>query len=187
MNTMESHTISRPAADEAAPYYHGYIAKVEAENIADQLTSQVQAVEELFRPLDEARAEEAYAPGKWSPKELLGHLADAERIFGYRLLRIGRGDRTPLPGFDENAYVPAGQFNARSVRSLLVEFKGVRQSTLTLVQGLPRQCWAERGSASGHEISARALAYIITGHVNHHLGVLGERYGLGQRTERAAR
>jgi uncharacterized damage-inducible protein DinB len=177
---MTSLAIARPQPNEAAPFYHGYIAKVTGDNIQDQLTQQVKEVEELFGTLEEAGGEEAYAPGKWSAKEVLGHLADAERIFAYRLLRIGRADRTPLPGFDENAYVPAGQFNARQVRSLLEEFKAVRQSTLALVQGLPVQSWTWRGNASGNEISARALAYIIVGHVSHHLGVLRDRYGLGR-------
>ena len=183
---MTSLAIPRPQADEAASFYHGYIAKVTGDNIVDQLTRQVGEVEQLFGPVDDARGNESYAPGKWSSKEVLGHIADAERIFSYRLLRIGRGDRIPLPGFDENAYVPPARFNARTVRSLLEEFKSVRQSTLALVQGLPPQAWSQRGTASDNEISARALAYIMVGHVSHHLGVLRERYGLG-RSQAAAR
>jgi hypothetical protein len=177
---MSPVAIPRPASDEAAPFYHGYIAEVRDEYIAEQLASQLGEVERLFAAVDDKAALARYAAGKWSVKEVLGHLTDAERIFGYRLLRIARGDRTPLPGFDENAYVPAGRFDPRPIRSLVDEFRAARQSTLALVQGVPGECWGERGEASGKVISARALAYIIVGHVAHHLGVLRERYRVGQ-------
>jgi uncharacterized damage-inducible protein DinB len=174
--------IPRPSSDEAAPFYHGYIAEVTGENIVGQLVEQLGEVEGLFGSIDDTAARARYAPGKWSIKEVLGHLADVERIFAYRLLRISRGDGTPLPSFDENAYVPAARFDARSLRSLVDEFRAVRQSTLALVEGLPQDGWAKRGEASGGTISARALAYILVGHVAHHLGVLRERYGLGAIT-----
>jgi hypothetical protein len=183
---MPTDSIPRPGPDEAAPFYQDYIAEVAGENIVDQLRRQLAEIEKLFKPVDERLGLERYAPGKWSIKELLGHLADAERIFAYRLLRISRGDVTPLPGFDENAYVPAGRFDERSVRSLLKEFKAVRQSSLALVEGLPQQCWTLRGEASGTEISARALAYIILGHVAHHVAVLRERYRLGEKAKAKA-
>jgi hypothetical protein len=176
---MSAIAIPRPASDEAAPFYHGYISEVTGENIVEQLADQLGEVDQLFGSVDDQAALARYAPGKWSIKEVLGHLADAERIFGYRLLRISRGDATPLPGFDENAYVPAGGFDSRPLRSLLADFGAVRRSTIALVQGTPPECWIKRGEASGRTISARALAYIIVGHVNHHLGVLRDRYGLG--------
>jgi hypothetical protein len=171
--------IPRPMASEAAPFYHGYIAKVTGENIIDQLADQLAEMEELFGSLDDKAGLARYAPDKWSIKEILGHLADAERIFSYRLLRISRGDRTPLPGFEEKAYVPAGQFDARPLGSLVAEFRSVRESTLALMHGLPLDCWGNQGEASGAPITARALAYIMVGHVAHHLGVLADRYGLG--------
>lgn len=177
---MSTLAIPRPASDEAAPFYHGYIARVHGENIAEQLSGQLAEVKALFATLDDARGLERYAPGKWSIKEVLGHLTDAERIFAVRLLRISRGDRTPLPGFDEKAYVPAGRFDERPLRSLVDEFMAVRQGTIALVQGVPRDSWGERGEASGNAVSARALAYIMVGHVAHHLGVLRDRYRLGQ-------
>jgi DinB family protein len=177
---MSTPTIPRPASDEAAPFYQRYIAEVRGENLAEQLASQLTEVEGLLAAIDDTAALARYAPGKWSVKEVLGHLSDTERIFGYRLLRICRGDRTPLPGFDENAYVPAGQFDARPLRSLVDEFRAVRQGTLALVQSVPPERWGERGEASGKAISARALAYILVGHVTHHFGVLRERYGVGQ-------
>jgi hypothetical protein len=172
-------SIPRPAADEAAPFYHGYIAKVAGENIGEQLVDQLAEVERLFGALDDTAALARYLPGKWSVKEVLGHLTDVERIFSYRLLRIGRGDVTPLPGFDENAYVPPASFNERPLRDLAAEFRAVRLSTIALVNGLPATSWSQVGQASGKTISARALGYILVGHAAHHLGVLRDRYGLG--------
>ena len=172
-------SIPRPAADEAAPYYHGYIAKVSGENVGEQLTDQLAEVERLFGALDDAAALARYAPGKWSVKEVLGHLTDVERIFSYRLLRISRGDVTPLPGFDENAYVPPARFDERPLRDLTSEFRAVRLSSVALVNGLPSTSWSRSGHASGKPVSARALVYIMVGHVSHHLGVLRERYGVG--------
>src|ERR671910_3619798 len=127
---MTSLTVSRPTSDEAAPYYQSYIARVPGTNIGEQMLDQLADSERLCAGLDDRSALTRYAPGKWSIKELLGHLNDAERIFSYRLLRISRGDRTPLPGFDENAYVPAGQFDSRPLRSLVDEFRAVRQGTM---------------------------------------------------------
>jgi len=169
-------SIPRPAADEAAPFYHGYIAKVPGENIGEQLVDQLAEVERLFGALDDTAALARYAPGKWSIKEILGHLTDAERIFAYRLLRIARGDATPLAGFDENAYVPAGRFDERPLRALAAEFRTVRLSSVALISGLPSTSWSKVGQASGKPVSAGALAYIMVGHVAHHLGVLRERY-----------
>ena len=172
-------SIPRPAADEAAPFYQGYIAKVPRENIGEQLVDQLAEVERLFGALDDEAALARYAPGKWSIKEVMGHLTDVERIFSYRLLRISRGDATPLPGFDENAYVPAGGFDERPLRDLAAEFRAVRLSSLALIGGIPSPAWSEWGNASGKPVTARALAYILVGHVAHHLGVLRDRYGLG--------
>jgi uncharacterized damage-inducible protein DinB len=160
---MSTLTLPRPAPEEAAPYYHGYIADVAR----------------LFGGLDDQAALARYAPGKWSIKEILGHLSDVERIFAYRLLRVARGDATPLPGFDENAFVPAGCFDQRPLRALMAEFRAVRLSTVALVSGVPAASWTWLVKASGKPVSARALAYIMVGHVTHHLGVLRERYGVG--------
>ena len=176
---MTALSVPRPATDEAAPYFQSYIAKVPGENIGEQLVDQLAEIERLFDALDDRAALARYAPGKWSVKEILGHLTDVERIFSYRLLRIVRGDATPLPGFDENSYVPAGRFDTRPLTALLAEFRALRISTTALVGGIPSTAWSERGTASGNPVSARALIYIILGHVTHHLGVLRERYGLG--------
>lgn len=174
---MTGVTIPRPELEEAAPFYHGYIDRVTGEDIGQQLTEQLDRVELVFRAVDDAAGLFRYAPGKWSVKEVLGHLTDAERIFAYRLLRIARSDTTPLPGFDENAYMAPASFDGRSVSSLVQEFRALRLSTMALVENLPAEAWARRGQVSGRTISARALAYIMVGHVSHHLAVLEDRYG----------
>ena len=183
---MSPLSLSRPGADESAPFYHGYIAKVPGEQIGTYLADQLPELERLLSRLDDAAACARYAPGKWSVKEVLGHLTDTERIFGYRLLRIARADPTPLPGFDENAYVPPAEFDARPLAELLAEFRAVRAGTIALVEGLPAAAWERRGQASGKTISARALAYILVGHVSHHLGVLRDRYRLAAPAGAAA-
>ena len=176
---MSALTLPRPDPNEADPYYHGYIAEVSGVNVGEQLVAQLSQIERLCSGLDDHAALARYAPGKWSIKEILGHLCDVERIFTYRLLRISRGDATPLPGFDENAYVPAGKFDDRPLSTLLGEFQAVRLSSVALMAGIPESDWLERGIAVGNLISARALAYIILGHASHHMGVLRDRYGVG--------
>src|SRR5918995_1548111 len=175
---MSTLRLPRPTAEEAAAYYQAYIAEVGGDNIGEQLVEQLSQVEGLYSGLDDAAALARYAPGKWSIKEVLGHLNDSERIFSYRLLRISRGDSTPLPGFDQNPYVVAGQFDQRSLDDLRGEFRAIRLSTVALSSGLPDEAWTERGVASENSVTARALLYIIVGHVAHHLQVLRDRYGL---------
>jgi hypothetical protein len=176
--TMSELSLPRPDPDESSPYYRGYISEVPDERIGRHLVEQIRELELMLAALDDTAARARYAEGKWSVKEVLGHLADTERIFAYRLLRIARGDATPLPGFDENAYVPSGEFDARPLGSLLGEFRALRLGTIALMDGLPSNAWRRRGQASGASISARALAYIIVGHVTHHVAVLRARYGL---------
>ena len=176
---MSTVLITRPAPDESIPYYHRYIDKVSDEELGTQLAQQLHEVEQLFENVTDRDALARYAEGKWSIKEVLGHLADTERIFTYRLLRIARGDATPLEGYDENAYVPAGRFDDSPLPMLLSQFRAVRLSTSALLEGLPEEAWGRWGEANGSPITARALAYIIVGHVAHHLGVLRDRYGLG--------
>jgi uncharacterized damage-inducible protein DinB len=176
---MSTMTITRPEAEESLAYYHRYIARVSDEPLGEQLTGQLRDIEQLFETVTDRDALARYAEGKWSIKEILGHLADTERIFSYRLLRIARGDATPLSGYDENAYVPAGRFDERPLPMLLAELRAVRLSTAALLEGLPEEAWTRWGEANGSPITVRALAFIIVGHVAHHLGVLRERYGLG--------
>ena len=166
----------RPAADEHAPYYGKYIDRVPDGDIETVLEEQIGDTLALLRSLSEEDGGRAYAEGKWTVKEVVGHVSDAERIFSYRLLRAARGDATPLPGFDENAFTPAGRFNERTLASLVDELAAVRAATLALVRGLSADAWDRRGVASGHGFSVRAAAYIIAGHERHHAGLIRERY-----------
>jgi len=168
--------IARPATDEFVPYYGNYINKVTEPDVVALLVALKKSTGDLLAGLSEAQAAFRYAPGKWTLREVIGHLSDAERIFGYRLLRIARGDQTPLAGFDENTYVPAAGFERRPLKAVAAEFASVRDATLTLLDGMTPEALALRGTASEKPISARALVYIIAGHEKHHLGVIKERY-----------
>lgn len=176
---MTATVFPRPEAGEYAPFYAGYVAGVPDGDLLALLEDQLRSVLALCEGLTDAQADHAYAPGKWTVKEVLGHLIDAERIFAYRVLRIARGDATPLPGFDENAYAPESGAAARSVASLAAEFSAVRHATLALLRTLTPTTAARRGTASGNPATARAVAWIIAGHAAHHLRVLRERYGVG--------
>ena len=167
--------ISRPAADEFAPYYGTYIDQVDGD-VLDGLATARRSTAEFLAGIAPAQAGYRYAPGKWTFREVIGHLSDAERIFSYRLLRVARGDVTPMPGFDENAYVPAGRFESRSLAEVAQEFGAVRDATLALVGSLDAAALEQRGVASNKPISARALVWIMAGHERHHLRVLRERY-----------
>jgi len=174
-------TIPRPAAGEFDPAAARYVDRIEAVSDAGRaLEMQRERVLATLSELSQEQAAFRYAPGKWSVTEMVGHLSDAERIFAYRLLRIGRGDQTPLPGFDENTYVPAGAFDRRPLADVLDEWVTTRNATLALVRGMPSEGWTRRGRASDQAVTAGALVYVILGHVEHHLGVLAERYQVGQ-------
>lgn len=176
---MPTITIARPAADEYLEYYGRYIALVPGDDALPVLARAQAETHRLLAGLDEARALHRYAPGKWSVKEVLGHLADGERVFGYRALRFARADQTPLPGFDENTWVPAGRFDARPIAALADEFRAVRAASLALFGGLDADALVRRGSANGAAVSVRALAWIVAGHERHHVALLRERYGIG--------
>jgi uncharacterized damage-inducible protein DinB len=176
---MATLPLPRPADDELTPYYGTYISKVPDGDILRFLEIQLRETRSLLATIPEGRGNFRYAEGKWSIKEVIGHLCDAERIFAYRVLRFARADQSPLASFDENAYVPAGQFDRRTMASLVDEFAQVRDATLALVRTLDAEAGARRGVASGKEVSARALVWIIAGHVAHHVRVLRERYAVG--------
>jgi hypothetical protein len=170
-----------PGPDEYAPFYRDYVARVPAGDIVAVLGEQIGETLRVLGGLTEAAANRAYAPGKWTIKEVVGHVIDAERVFSTRALRFARGDRTELPGFDQDPYVLAGGFAARSIRDLADELAAVRRATVLLFRGLPEEAWGRRGVASGQEVSVRALAYIIAGHELHHRSILRERYGVPGR------
>jgi len=168
----------RPDAGEFAPYYGTYVGAVPDGDITRTLAQQGEAFLARLKHLSEEQAAFAYAPGKWTVKEVVCHITDAERIFAYRALRIARGDATPLASFDENAYAASCGAKDRPLETLLGEFAAVRAATLALLRALPEAAWTRRGTASGKEISVRGLAWIITGHAMHHASVLRERYGV---------
>ena len=181
MSMVAAIEVERPGEGEFAPFYAAYIAAVApVTDAVGQLNAQSNQVAVTLAPLSDAQAEYRYAEGKWSVKELLGHLCDAERIFAYRLLRIARADSTPLSGFDEKAYIPAGQFARRPLADMLEEWIAVRSATTALVRGLPPDAWTRRGMANGRDISARAILYVVLGHVEHHRRILEERYRLSR-------
>jgi uncharacterized damage-inducible protein DinB len=168
--------MERPDPTEFNPYYEKYVARVASGDLIELLARQADDTLSILRAIPDNAADHAYAEGKWTIKELVGHICDAERIFAYRLLRIGRGDQTPLASFDENVYAPAGQFGQRTLASLLEEFAAVRAATIALVAGMPNEAWLRTGVASNWTFSTRALAFIIMGHELHHREVLLERY-----------
>lgn len=172
-------SIERPGTDEYAESFGDYVGRVPGG--ADLLTLLAEQRDGTAALLSDIPAEKAgfrYAPGKWSVKEIVGHLSDVERIMAYRALRIARGDTTPLSGFDENAYVPFANSDDRELDELVEEWVAVRQATLALFRTLPPEAWSRRGTANGKPLSARAVAYIIAGHERHHLETLRDRYGL---------
>lgn len=169
-------TIARPDRTEYADYYHRYVGLVPDGPIVEILASQIEETERLLGPLSEEKAASRYASGKWSVKQVVGHLMDSERVFAYRALRFARADETPLPGFEQNDYVANGGFDSRPMRDLLDEFRAVRAGTVRLFGGMEGAASARRGTASGFPVSARALAYIIAGHELHHRRALVDRY-----------
>ena len=180
---MPAPVIARPGDGEYAPYYSKYVVLVPDGDLLDTLARQIEDTARLLGAVAERDADFRYAEGKWSIKDVVGHLADSERIFAYRALRFARGDATPLPGFDENALVANARFGARSLRDLLGELRAVRAGTVALFAGMSPVELARRGVANETPVSVRAIAYIIAGHERHHGAILRERYlaALGAR------
>jgi len=166
-----------PEPGEYSLFFAAYVAKARA--FADpvaRLGDQLGDVHSRLAPLPEAVQLHRYAPGKWSVKEVLGHLIDAERIFAYRALRIARADATPLAAFEENGYVAAAEIERCPWPELLEEFEHVRQAGILMLRHLPPAAWLRIGTSSGAPLSVRAVAYVMVGHVEHHLEILRQRY-----------
>jgi len=168
--------MTRPGADEYAPHYETYVSLVQGNDILTVLEAQRLQTMQLFAAKSEREGNFRYGPDKWTVKDALGHVNDAERIFAYRALRIARGDKTPLPGFDQDSYVAVGAFSERALAELVEEFAHVRSATLSLFRSMKQEAWTRRGTASEKEVSVRALAFIIAGHEFHHRRILEERY-----------
>lgn len=167
---------SPPAADEHLPYYGKYIATVPAGDVLATLEAQVGETISLLGGLDEEKAAYRYAPGKWSVKQVIGHVADTERVFSYRALCAARGETAPLPSFEQDDYVANGNFDGRTLDSLVDELTAVRRATLALFRSMDDTALARRVVASGAPVTPRALAWIIAGHERHHRRLLREHY-----------
>ncbi|WP_342646076.1 DinB family protein [Mucilaginibacter sp. CSA2-8R] len=170
--------ILNPPSNEYAAFYANYVALAEGKdtNILHLLAALKQSTFQTFSSINPDRQDYAYATGKWTIKQLLNHLIDAERIFAYRLLRLLRGDQTPLPGFDENTYADNADLSNRTLSDLAAEFKAIREGNLFLYNTVTETQSLLSGTASGSMVSVRALLYIIAGHELHHLNILKERY-----------
>jgi DinB superfamily len=168
----------RPADTEYAPFYAAYIARVPEIDPLPALESQpaeLQLIADRIAPDDELFR---YAPDKWSVRQTFGHLIDTERVMGYRAFCIARGEVKPLPGFDEKDYVAHADSDERPIKALAHEFAAVRHANLWALRRWEAEDWDRIGNANGKAVSARAIAYIMAGHVRHHVALLRERYGL---------
>lgn len=168
--------MSKPQETEYAAYYGKYVSLVPDGNIVATLTTQLGETLAAWQAVPTDKAEHRYAPGKWSIKEMMAHVIDTERVMSYRALRIARGDKTPLPGFDQDVMMASTDWSNRTIADLADEFETVRQSSLHLFRHLSDAAWQQVGTASDNPISARALAYIIAGHELYHQAILRERY-----------
>ena len=168
--------MNRPEPTEYAPYYEGYVSKVPEGDIATTLTAQADEIKTLFAGVPEQKGTFAYAEGKWTIKELLSHIIDGERIFSYRALRISRGDKTALQGFEQDDYIATSNANNRTFADLIDEFVLERQANIHMARNISAMGAEQMGTASDNPVSARAVLYIMAGHVRHHLDILKTRY-----------
>jgi hypothetical protein len=168
----------RPAENEYGASHAAYVALVPEEDILSVIEQQSSVTQKLLSGLDETRARYRYEDGKWSVKEVVGHMIDTERILGWRALAVGRGDSQPLPGFDENEYVLNARFDDWKLGDLSEAYALARRSTIVFFRNLPDEGWSRAGTANGFSVTVRGLAWVIAGHERHHLNVLRERYRL---------
>lgn len=170
--------LTRPDSDEFLEYYGRYIDQVPQGGLLSILDQQRAEMRQTLGHLPPDRAGYRYGPDKWTIADVVQHLSDAERIFAYRSLRVARGDETPLPSWDENSYAARADTGRLSIPVLLEDWEAARGSTLSLFRTFDDAMWTNRGTASGHTITPRALAYIVAGHTVHHLAILRDRYGV---------
>ncbi len=167
---------TRPKSGDYASFYETYVSKIKSDDIVSVLKNSFPENLTFLKGIPPEKWDYQYAAGKWTIKEILVHIIDAERIFSNRALRIARNDKTPLPGFDQDAYAPYMEANERNINALIEEYESVRKASLTLFKNLTDQMWQRDGLASGTHITVLAIAYIIAGHEAHHFGVIRERY-----------
>lgn len=169
--------MNKPEANEYAEYYGNYVSLVDGD-VLPILAAQSAEMRAIFANVSEAKGTFAYDSGKWTIKEVLSHLIDCERIFAYRTLRISRGDKTPIEGFEQDGYIENSNANNRAFAELLDEFDLQRRSNMLLVLNLSDEASKRLGTASGYTVSTRALVYMLAGHVTHHANILKERYSV---------
>jgi hypothetical protein len=165
----------RPSPSEHAPYYGKYIELVPETDVLAVLRVQCDETVEFLRSIPEEHATILHSPYTWTIKQVVGHITDGERIFAYRALRIARGDTTPLPGYDENEYAKSPEFSRLRLRALATEFESVRNATISLFDNFAPESWTHLGQANNYPVSVRAIAYIIAGHVRHHMNIVRKR------------
>lgn len=170
--------MTRPAESDYPRSHASYVALVPEEDILAAMEQQSSETQKLLASLDETRAAYRYAEGKWSIKEVIGHVIDGERIFGYRALAVARGEAQPLPGYDENIYVQNASFESWKIGDLAEWYALSRRANIVFFRNLPPEAWQRRGNANASPVSVNGLAYVIVGHERHHLNVLRERYAL---------
>ena len=173
--------ISRPEKTEYADFYANYVSLVPDGSVEEFLLTQWEELVAFLQTISEDDASKPYAPGKWSIKQVLGHLCDTERVMSYRMMRFARGDKKELHGFEQDDYVAAGDFNSRVRHDLMVEFKNIRGATIALVGSIGPETEGRTGTANGNPVSVRALAYIIAGHAQRHLTLLKEARGTNSK------
>ena len=166
----------KPETSEYNPYYEKYISLIEEGELLNALERQPSELRSLLNGLDEEKGKYAYADGKWSIKEVLSHLIDGERIFSYRVLRISRGDETPIEGFEQDGYIENSHANERSFEDLLEELSLQRNANLRMLKNLRNDDWKRFGTASQSPVSVHALGFIMAGHVRHHINILKDQY-----------
>ncbi len=164
--------LDRPDSTEYAEYYKSYIARVPDGPLTDFLTQQAKQYRQLLSGVSDHDASAPTAPGKWSIKQVLGHICDTERVIAYRALRFARGDPKELHGFEQDDYVREAASNSRTLEDLLNEFDSVRQATIALLKSLPPGADMRTGVANGNRVTVRGLAYIVAGHAQHHYELL---------------
>jgi len=168
--------MNKPETTEYAPYHQRYVELIDTENVFTFFKHQAEEIAALFTTISEEKAAFRYAEGKWTMKEVLAHIVDSERIFGYRVLAISHGDKNHLPGFAENDYVANGKYQNRALQSLLDEYIHLSAANLELFKSLDEEMLSQKGTASGKEITARALIFVTIGHEKHHLEIIKSRY-----------
>ena len=169
----------RPRPDEYAESFAGYVARVPESDVIAVLTAQRPAVAAVLAAIPEERAGHRYAEGKWSIREVVGHVVDTERVMGYRALCVARGETASLPAFDENLYAARAGHDGCRLADLARELDALRESHLLMLRHVPEDAWARFGTANARPVTPRALAYVIAGHLRHHFAILAERYGTG--------